>query len=145
MPPLIVLIPLFSHSSALICSIQNRISFPFIRFRTLSPKHPGVGYRKPTYRPRYCSVSLCAASNTSFSLPQHAPRAGRRYDQFGLPAPYWLNHLRGQFAGTPSQEQRRSNCSLCRCCFSCGNVSGCVPIHAREYRRINAFQGYHAR
>ena len=34
---------LFSYSSALICTAQNHISFPFMRFRTLSQKHPGGG------------------------------------------------------------------------------------------------------
>ena len=39
-----VLTPVFSHSCELFCASQKAKSFTICNFRTLSPKHPGVGY-----------------------------------------------------------------------------------------------------
>jgi hypothetical protein len=50
LPTLPALSPFFSHSCALFCVHQNHNSFIFKHFRTLCPKHPGVGYPPTAHR-----------------------------------------------------------------------------------------------
>ena len=136
-----VLTPVFSYSCALFCSVQNHISFIFMRFRTLSPKHPGVGYPKPQIRPSLCDVSLCAAGNTSFSPRHRAHETGKRYDDFVFLAPYLFNHLRSQSAST----SRKGSGS--RVAVTSHEATRAVECQSksRDCRTLDAFQGYHAK
>jgi hypothetical protein len=136
-----VLTPVFSHSCELFCASRKVKSFTIYNIRTLSPKHPGVGYPPPYFRLSHCDVSLCPAGYTSFSLRHRTPRAGRRYNPFGLPAPYWLKHLRARSAGT----SRKSSGAEIAVTF---HAAACVVAFRRlprECRKIDSFQGSHAK
>ena len=135
-----VLTPVFSHSCELFCASRKVKPFTICNFRTLSPKHPGVGYPHRTLD-SHCHVSLCPAGHTSFSLRHRTPRAGRHYDSFGLPAPYWLKHLRARSAGT----SRKSSGAETAVTF---HAAACVVAFRRlprECRKIDSFQGSHAK
>jgi hypothetical protein len=49
MPTFFVLSSAFSYPYKLFCTFQNLNSFVFKQIRTLSQKHPGVGYLLPLY------------------------------------------------------------------------------------------------
>jgi len=136
-----VLTPAFSHSCELFCASQKAKSFTIYNFRTLSPKHPGAGYPPPYFRPSHCDTSLCPAGDTSFTFQHRAPEAENPLEGFGLPAPYWLKHLRARSAGT----SRKSSGAEIAVTF---HAAACVVAFRRlprECHKIDSFQGSHAK
>jgi len=62
---------LFSTTSALFCILEIHNYFPFNRFHTLCPKHPGVGYVFAIFQFQFSSFQssgACGASHFPFSL-----------------------------------------------------------------------------
>ena len=136
-----VLTPVFSHSCELFCASRKVKPFTICNFRTLSPKHPGVGYPPPYFRPSHCDVSLCPAGYTSFTFQHRAPEAENPLEGFGLLAPYLFKHLRARSAGT----FRKSSGAEIAVTFHA--ATGALPFRftAPECRKIDSFQGSHAK
>jgi hypothetical protein len=132
---------LFSYSSALFRSVQNHISFLFMRFPTLSSKHPGVGYPAGDSALRFFDVSLCAAGNTSFSVRHRPSQARQRFDGFGRLALYLFKHLRAPSAST-SHNGNGVKIAVVSHAAACAVAS---QPKSHKCRKLVAFRGYHAK
>ncbi len=135
-PPSVELTPVFSQSCELFCASQKVKSFTICNIRTLSPKHPGVGYPKPDFRLSDCDVSLCAAGDTSLSLRHCASEAGNRFEEFGLLAPYFFRHLRPQLASA----SRKNSGPEIAVAFHAAACAVACQSKSRECRKLVPFQ-----
>jgi len=140
-PHSIALTPVFSHSCEPFCALQKAKSFSLCNIRTLSPKHPGVGYPKLDFQPSHCDLSLCGAGDTAFSLRHCASEEGNRLEEFALLVPYLFKHLRLPSA---SMSRKSSGTGIAIAFHEAACALAC-RFTSRECRTLDAFQGYHAK